>query len=42
MSKVEVHQFFGENWRREIIQNGTKMSRFRQMDALPFQFPLES
>ena len=36
MGEVEVYQFFGKVWGWEAIPNGTKMSGFCQMDALPF------
>lgn len=36
MSEIEVYQLFGEIYGRETFPNGSKMSRLRQMDALPF------
>lgn len=41
VGKVEVYQFFCEVWRREIIFDRTKVGGDCQMDAFPFQFPLE-
>ena len=41
MGKVEVYQLFCKVWRREIIFDGTKVGGDCQMDAFPFQFPLE-
>lgn len=40
VGKIEVYQFLCKVWRWETIPDRGKISRIRQMDPFPIQFPL--
>ena len=40
VGKIEVYQFLCKIWRWETIPDRGKISRIRQMNPFPIQFPL--